>query len=101
MSKKPKASFIVEDPNGQVRQINLVGRFTQTLGELVRSRGKGITALDLGGTVRLSHYVWVLRKNYDLDIETANERHGGSYSGTHGRYFLRSNVTLPSCTDAA
>ena len=23
------------------------------------------------------------------------------HSGTHGRYFLRSNVSLPSCTDAA
>lgn len=53
---------------------------------------QGITALDMGTwAYRLSGYIHVLRKDYNLEIETRDEPHDG---GTHGRYFLQTPIEI-------
>ena len=82
------------------REIQVVGRFAQTLRALVEAGPKGVTALDLAHwAVRLSHYVWVLRRRHGLHIDMVEERHGGDYPGKHGRYFLRSQIRLIDADD--
>ena len=102
MSKKPQTTFIRHDADGLVKPLNLTGRNAQCLKALIESRDRGITALDLGGAaVRISNYILALRRDHGLEIETTAERHGGPFAGTHGRFRLRSNVTLPSDVVAA
>ena len=82
------------------REIEVVGRFAQTLRALVEAGPKGVTALDLAHwAVRLSHYVWVLRHRHGLHIDMVEDRHGGDYPGKHGRYFLRSQIRLIDADD--
>ena len=99
---RQKSTFVVEDLGGPVRQIVVGGRVAQTLEELVRHGDRGITASTLGGAaVRISNYILALRRDHELEIETISEKHGGPFAGTHGRFRLRSNVTLPSSVVAA
>ena len=77
------------------REIGVTGRFAQTLKALVDAGGKRVTALDLAHwAVRLSHYVWVLRRKHGVVIDMIEERHGGDFPGRHGRYVLCSQVDL-------
>jgi hypothetical protein len=77
------------------REIEVTGRFAQTLKALVEAGENGVTALDLSSwAVRLGHYIFVLRHKHGLNIETIDEQHGGDYPGRHGRYILRSQVRL-------
>ena len=75
------------------REIEVTGaRFIQTLRALVEAGNRGTTALEMSSWAwRLSHYIFILRRDYGLNIETRNEPHDG---GTHGRYFLKSSVVL-------
>lgn len=91
---------IVTEPDGTERYIAPVGRDGQTLEAAVKAEAKGFTALDLAHwAVRLSHYVYKLRKVYGLHIDMVEEPHGGEYPGKHGRYFLRSQVRLVESTE--
>lgn len=93
--KKRRRVHARVDDESCPRTIAPFGRDGQTLEAFVASNGKGITSQDVGGwAVRLSHYVFKLRTVYGLTIETVEEEHGGEFPGKHGRYFLRSNVTL-------
>ena len=77
------------------REIEVVGRFAQTLKALVDAGEKGVTALDLSSwAVRLSHYIYILRGKHGLVIETIQERHEGEFPGKHGLYVLRSQVEI-------
>ena len=77
------------------REIEVTGRFAQTLKALVDTGEKGVTALDLAHwAVRHSHYIWVLRRKHGLNIATFEESHGGDYPGRHGRYVLKSTVEI-------
>jgi hypothetical protein len=61
--------------------------------DLLKTRGdKGVTTIEVPGA-RMSHYVMMLRR-LGLVIETADERHSGPFSGSHGRYILRSPITV-------
>ena len=51
----------------------------------------GCTPIDNPGP-RWSGYVYKLKRNHGLSIQTINEAHGGPFKGTHGRYVLRSTV---------
>ena len=75
------------------REIEVTGnRYIQALKALVEAGDRGVTALEISSwALRLSHYIFILRRDYGLDIETRDEPHDG---GTHGRYFLRSTVIL-------
>jgi len=74
------------------REIEVTGRYAQTLRALVEAGNRGTTALEMSSwALRLSHYIFILRTRDGLDIETQNEPHDGE---THGRYVLRSQVEL-------
>lgn len=95
MPKKPreKTRAVITDPDGQVRRIQVVGRFAQTLRALVEAGEQGVTALEISSwALRLGHYIFILRHRYGLNISMELEPHEGAYSGRHGRYRLRSNV---------
>lgn len=99
-----KITAIVRDGSGlfDTREIEPVGRDAQTLIELVKAGSKGITSQDVGGwAVRLSHYIFKLRKNYSLEISMTEEPHGGEFPGKHGRYRLLSDVRLLDDAEAA
>lgn len=68
------------------------GREAWAFQHLHRAGDIGVTALERPAP-RWSHYIMMLRRA-GLDIETIMERHGGPYSGSHGRYVLRSRVTV-------
>jgi hypothetical protein len=99
MSTRMKNDYVcvaqVEGPDGARRVIGCVGRFAQTLRALVRAGPDGITALDLSSwALRLSHYVFRLRRDHQLNILTVRETHGGPYPGRHGRYVLLDRVHI-------
>lgn len=100
MSRKRQAlhaSVVTANPEmpllSERREIEVTGnRYIQTLKALVEAGDRGTTALEISSwALRLSHYIFILRTKYGLDIETRDEPHDG---GTHGRYFLRSTVIL-------
>ena len=75
-----------------VRRIVLTtAREIWALDELVRAGETGCTPIDNPGP-RWSGYVYKLKRNHGLSIQTINEAHDGPFKGTHGRYVLRSKV---------
>ena len=81
--------YVVAEPGGS-KTIALTGRFSQTLDALIAAGDRGITALDIAHwAVRLSHYIYILRKKHGLTIEMLEEEHGGEFPGRHGRYTLK------------
>src|SRR2546423_8932370 len=68
------------------------GRDAWALLELKVANDNGCTPIDHPGA-RWSGYVHKLRKA-GIVIETIREAHGGPFSGQHGRYLLRSLVTI-------
>lgn len=85
----------VAEPDGRVRRLSVVGRFAQTLDALVKAGTSGITGQEVGGwAVRLSHYIFRLRRDHDLTIDMELEAHGGAFPGQHGRYRLLSRVRI-------
>ena len=75
-----------------VRRIVLTtAREIWALDELVRAGETGFTPIDNPGP-RWSGYVYKLKRNHGLSIQTITEPHGGPFKGTHGRYVLRSTV---------
>jgi len=87
------STFHVVDKCGFHREIRLSGRNAWALCELIRTGKRGCTPLDTPGP-RWSAYVFNLRHEYDLKIETINEPHKGPYPGTHARYVLQSIVSV-------
>lgn len=68
------------------------GRMAWALAQLLQAGERGCTPIERPAP-RWSHYVFKLRKA-GLAIETIDENHGGAYSGSHGRYVLRSPVQV-------
>jgi hypothetical protein len=73
-------------------ELTVAGRDAWLLKKLVDRGERGVTAFDEVGP-RLSHYAFKLRRA-GLTIDTIDERHGGAFAGTHGRYVLRSRVRI-------
>jgi hypothetical protein len=69
-----------------------LGREAWALHHLVEAGDTGCTPLTTPGP-RWSDYVFKCRRD-GVSIETIDEPHGGSFSGTHARYVLRSAVRL-------
>lgn len=69
------------------------GRTAWALCELIKAGRVGVTPIDTPGP-RWSAYIFNLRSEYGLDIETVNEPHGGPYPGTHARYVLKSRIEV-------
>ncbi len=72
--------------------LRLKGREAWTLDCLIEVGDGGLTPLERPAP-RLSAYVHTLRKR-GLVIETVDERHSGPYPGAHGRYILRTPLTV-------
>lgn len=68
------------------------GQVARTLLSLKKAGGQGITALEVSSwAFRLASYVFILRRDYKLTIETRKEEHSG---GWHARYILHTPVTV-------
>ena len=78
----------------------VTGRVAWALTELVKAGSKGCTPIDNPGP-RWSAYVFTLRQDYFLNIETVNEPHSGRFPGTHARYVLLNPVEIVSCSEKA
>lgn len=93
------APFLVAKQCGAVETVTVGGRDRWALECLIAAGIHGCTPMDTPGP-RWSGYVFNLR-NLGIDIETVTERHAGPFSGTHGRYVLRSKVTRATTGNAA
>jgi len=70
----------------------VTGQVAKALAALVAAESRGVTALEVATwAYRLGAYVHTLRHRHGLSIETRREPHEG---GWHGRYVLRSPVTI-------
>lgn len=82
------------------RRLIVTGRqVVRTLSALIEAGSKGITALDVSNTwaLRLGHYIFELRRRWNLAILTQYEDHDG---GHHGRYVLLDHVRIEGGADA-
>ena len=86
---KPVVLLIVE-LDGQLKTIK--GRDAWALSELLAAGKAGLTTIDRPAP-RWSQYIMKLRRA-GFDIETIDEKHGGAFSGTHGRYVLHSQFRI-------
>ena len=88
---------VATDLDGTERPFFTTGQIARTLKALVDAGAHGITSLDIAATwaLRTSHYVFVLRRDHGLEIETMRESHTGpAGKGWHGRYRLLTSVRL-------
>lgn len=86
-----KAYDVIEG-DGNIRRINVrTKREVWALEELMQAGESGCTPID-NPAPRWSGYIYKLKRNHGLVIETITEPHGGPFKGTHGRYVLRSKV---------
>lgn len=86
----------VLNADGSRRPIRPTGRDAWALRELMRAGPQGVTPLERPAP-RWSAYVHNLRREWGVDIVTLDEPHDGPFPGRHGRYVLRSRVTLRDC----
>ena len=82
--------FVKRADTGEM--LRLKGREAWTLAQLIGAGKTGVIPLDRPAP-RWSAYVHTLRKR-GLEIDTVDEPHAGPYSGTHGRYFLRTSLEV-------
>ena len=72
--------------------LRVKGREAWTLNCLLETGESGVIPVDRPAP-RWSAYVHSLRKR-GLVIDTIDEQHAGPYSGTHGRYVLRTSLQV-------
>jgi len=78
--------------NRKTLRFKLCGKEAQSLIALIKAKQKGVTALEVSSwALRLSAYIHILRRRYNLDIPMIRESHPG---GFHGRYFLCENIDV-------
>ena len=75
------------------------GRAAWALGKLVHAGREGCTPITHPGP-RWSHYVWLLKRDGGLDIETVHEAHGPPFEGHHARYVLRTPLEVLEIQEA-
>ena len=73
--------------------VTIKGRIAWALLELVRAGQRGCTPIDNPGP-RWSAYVFNLRTEFGLSIETIHENHDGPFAGTHARYVLQTAIEI-------
>lgn len=83
------AYAILNDDETKLVQVS--GRDRWALEQLILAGDEGCTPID-NPAPRWSGYVFNLRE-LGIVVETVHELHEGPFSGTHGRYVLRSVVT--------
>ena len=86
-----KARYTVHSDDGITHDITILGRDRWALESLIAAGPKGCTPLDHSGP-RWSAYVFSLRHECGVQIETVHEKHGPPFEGNHARYVLVSRV---------
>ncbi len=79
--------------NEDGRHFTVTGRNAWALLELLAAGPRGCTPIDHPGP-RWSAYVFNLKREHGLAIETRHETHRGAFPGTHARYVLLSAVEI-------
>lgn len=88
----PRKRLVVKATGPEGQPFTVTGQTARTLLALVKAEAVGVTALEIASwAFRLSHYIMVLRHKHRLAIRMLWEAHEG---GKHGRYVLRSTVTI-------
>lgn len=88
----PQKRLVVKATGPEGQPFTVTGQTARALLALVKAGAAGVTALEIASwAFRLSHYVMVLRHKHRLAIPMLWEAHEG---GKHGRYVLRSTVTI-------
>ena len=87
---KRGSAYIVTPSAGEPFTIEAKGRDAWALDRLIEAGLRGCTPITEPAP-RWSAYVFNLRA-LGLEIETIFEKHGGEFSGWHGRYILRADV---------
>lgn len=82
--------FQINYPDYPSRHVLIKGRERWALHQLIKADKSSCSTIDTPAP-RLWAYIYALREK-GLEIETIQERHGGEYPGTHGRYVLRDSV---------
>lgn len=95
-----KAKVKIAPLGGGYRFANLTGREAWALLELIKAGERGCTPLN-NPAPRWSGYIFDLRHDHGINIETVTEAHGGQFKGTHARYVLRDAVEIVEVQDAA
>ncbi|WP_245418354.1 winged helix domain-containing protein [Cohaesibacter intestini] len=95
MRKQTMTISVCLPVGGTEQNLSFTGRDAWALSALIEAGKKGCTPID-NPAPRWSAYVKNLR-DAGITIETIYEPHSGPYSGTHGRYVLKSqlDVTRP------
>lgn len=83
----------VRADDGTERTFGVIGRNAWALVNLIQAGRRGCTPIDVPGP-RWSAYVFNLRRDYGLNIETVDEPHDGPFAGTHARYVLHDDVRV-------
>lgn len=73
------------------REIALSGRQAWAIDKLIEAGPAGLTTADLPPGLRWSEYIRKLRRA-GVSVDMTEERHGGAFKGTHGRYRLSATV---------
>lgn len=76
------------------RRIIVAGRAGWALKELAKAGQRGCSAADFPAGLRLAHFVYLLRHEHQLVVETEHEAHGGPFPGSHARYRLHTPVSI-------
>lgn len=95
MTKFQITAIILRENSAQTKVF--VGRDAWALDALVRAGKKGVTPISHPAP-RWSAYIHNLRKE-GLVIDTLYEKHGGRFPGIHGRYVMKSEITLAHAND--
>ena len=89
---KPKFDCVIRR-NGEVTGTTTVsGRVAWALLSLMREGERGCTPITRPAP-RWSDYIFRLR-GQGFNVETIDEAHDGPFSGSHGRYVLRDQVSV-------
>lgn len=91
MGKRLTFTATIHNPTGNI-PVTVVGREAWTLLHLMHGSTKGVIPVNRPAP-RWSGYILPLRRK-GFNIETIREPHGGTFSGSHGRYVLHSRVTV-------
>jgi hypothetical protein len=94
-----KYSILVKvEPDG--KPVRLDGREAWMIRPLIEAGKRGVSPLDRPDGSRMSHYVYLLRRD-GFGVSTEHEPHGGQFPGTHARYRLHIPVSILEDTKVA
>ncbi|PAQ09602.1 hypothetical protein CIT26_13520 [Mesorhizobium temperatum] len=79
------------EPDGRTKRLH--GRAAWMMRELVKAGKRGVTTIELPAGVRVSHAVYLLRREGFI-ISMQREAHGGEFAGVHGRFRIETPCTI-------